>query len=130
MSFEIDASERRPKASASDENGRKQGETTTVPTYEYKCSNGHQYETREGFDAPPRQACPTCGVIARRVLFPPPIVFKGTGFYITDSRKGGNATLSSSDGGSSGSESKSSAKEDSKPAPATTSSESAASSDS
>lgn len=99
-----------------------------MPTYEYKCSNGHQYETREGFDAPPRQDCPTCGSTARRVLFPPPIVFKGTGFYITDSRKGGSATLSS-DGNASASESKSSAREESKPAAATTSSSDSSSDD-
>jgi putative FmdB family regulatory protein len=65
-----------------------------VPTYEYKCSScGHRYETREGFDAPPTQACPSCGAVAKRVLFPPPIVFKGSGFYITDSRKGTSATV-------------------------------------
>jgi putative FmdB family regulatory protein len=64
-----------------------------VPLYDYKCSNGHQYELREGFDAPSRQPCQTCGVEAKRVLHPPPIVFKGSGFYITDSRKGSQATL-------------------------------------
>jgi putative FmdB family regulatory protein len=59
--------------------------------YEYKCSQcGSQYETREGFDAPARQNCPQCGGLAKRLLFPPPIVFKGSGFYITDSRKGSN----------------------------------------
>lgn len=60
-----------------------------MPTYEYKCTScSNQYETKEGFDAPARQPCPRCGAIAKRVLFPPPIVFKGSGFYITDSRKG------------------------------------------
>ena len=60
-----------------------------MPTYEYRCSIcDHRYETREGFDAPAKQTCPSCGGPARRVLFPPPIVFKGSGFYITDSRKG------------------------------------------
>jgi putative FmdB family regulatory protein len=94
-----------------------------VPTYEYRCTNGHQYETREGFDAPSRQSCPTCGAQAKRVLYAPPIVFKGTGFYITDSRKGSSATL----GSDTSSDSK---KEDSKPAAATTStSESSSSSD-
>jgi putative FmdB family regulatory protein len=70
-----------------------------VPTYVYKCTNGHQYETRESFDSPPRQECPECGQIAKRVLFAPPIVFKGSGFYITDSRKGSSATIGA-DGGS------------------------------
>jgi putative FmdB family regulatory protein len=68
-----------------------------VPTYEYKCTQcDNQYETREGFDAPSRQACPRCGGVAKRLLFPPPIVFKGSGFYITDSRKGSQVTVDSS----------------------------------
>ena len=70
-----------------------------MPTYEYKCSNGHHYEMREGFDAPSRQPCPTCGAEAKRVLFPPPIVFKGSGFYVTDSRKGSTATVGEIGGG-------------------------------
>jgi putative FmdB family regulatory protein len=75
-----------------------------LPTYEYKCTScGHRYETREGFDAPARQPCPNCGETAKRLLFPPPIVFKGSGFYITDSRKGSQATLADAPAGSSGS---------------------------
>lgn len=62
-----------------------------MPLYEYKCTQcASQYETREGFDAPARQTCPKCGGLTKRLLFPPPIVFKGSGFYITDSRKGSN----------------------------------------
>ena len=96
----------------------------SVPTYEYRCTNGHQYETREGFDAPSRQECPTCGSQAKRVLFPPPIVFKGSGFYITDSRKGSSATLAdSSSTGSSGDSTSPSTKSDSTPAPAASSSD-------
>jgi putative FmdB family regulatory protein len=58
-----------------------------VPTYEYECSAGHRYETREGFDAPATQRCAKCRRTARRVLHAPSIVFKGSGFYVTDSRK-------------------------------------------
>jgi putative FmdB family regulatory protein len=57
-----------------------------LPTYEYRCSAGHQYEKREGFDAPAKQKCEKCGKPASRVIFAPPIVFKGNGFYKTDSR--------------------------------------------
>jgi putative FmdB family regulatory protein len=57
-----------------------------VPTYEYRCSAGHQYERREGFDAPARHKCEKCGKPASRLIFAPPIVFKGNGFYKTDSR--------------------------------------------
>jgi putative FmdB family regulatory protein len=65
-----------------------------VPIYEYKCTQcENRYETREGFDAPSRQPCPKCGSEAKRILFPPPIVFKGSGFYITDSRKGSSTTV-------------------------------------
>lgn len=60
-----------------------------MPKYDYRCSGcGNVYEKREGFDAPSLQACPSCGAEARRVLTPPAIVFKGSGWYATDSRKG------------------------------------------
>ena len=65
-----------------------------MPLYDYKCTQcEHHYEQREGFDAPNRQPCPKCGGMAKRLLHPPPIVFKGSGFYITDSRKGSQATI-------------------------------------
>jgi putative FmdB family regulatory protein len=65
-----------------------------VPTYEYRCiSCGHQYEMRQSFDAEPRQECPQCGNVAKRLLFAPPIVFKGSGFYVTDSKKGSSVTV-------------------------------------
>ena len=98
-----------------------------MPLYDYKCTScNHQYETREGFDAPPRQPCPLCGAEAKRVLHPPPIVFKGSGFYITDSRKGSQATLaeksrwdtSGHGDGDSGSSSSDAPATESKPAPA------------
>lgn len=58
-----------------------------MPTYEYACEScGHRYEKREGFDAKPQQKCPRCRKMAQRVLFAPPVVFKGSGFYRTDSR--------------------------------------------
>jgi putative FmdB family regulatory protein len=96
-----------------------------VPLYDYKCTVcSNQYETREGFDAPPRQPCPKCGGEAKRLLHPPPIVFKGSGFYITDSRKGGQATLAENsrwDSASEANKPKENGAADSKPAAAATS---------
>jgi putative FmdB family regulatory protein len=71
-------------------------EEYSVPTYEYRCAAGHQYEKREGFDAPAKQKCEKCGKAANRVIFAPPIVFKGSGFYKTDSRGSSSADSDSS----------------------------------
>ncbi len=59
-----------------------------MPTYEYLCENcAYRFEKREGFDAPARQKCEKCRKnTAQRMLFAPPIVFKGSGFYKNDSR--------------------------------------------
>jgi putative FmdB family regulatory protein len=79
-----------------------------LPTYGYQCSScGKRYEKREGFDAPARQKCQFCGKPATRILYAPPIVFKGSGFYKTDSR---GTSSASTEGGSSGSESSSESK--------------------
>jgi putative FmdB family regulatory protein len=91
-----------------------------MPTYEYECPAGHRYEKREGFDAPATQKCIKCRKTARRVLFAPPIVFKGSGFYVTDSRGSGAVGSSSSESSSddksdSSSESSSETKADAKP---------------
>lgn len=57
-----------------------------MPTYEYRCSAGHQYEMQQPFGSPAEQPCTKCGKPALRVLFAPPLVFKGGGFYKTSSR--------------------------------------------
>ena len=67
-----------------------------MPTYEYRCAAGHQYEKRESFSARARQKCQVCGKQADRMIFAPPVVFKGSGFYSTDSR----GTSANSDSGS------------------------------
>ena len=72
-----------------------------MPTYEYACEGcGSRYEKRESFSAPARQKCPSCGKRANRVLQAPPIVFKGSGFYKTDSRGTSSETVGSSGGAS------------------------------
>jgi putative FmdB family regulatory protein len=57
-----------------------------MPTYEYRCSAGHQYEMHQPFGSPAEQPCTKCGKPAARVLFAPPLVFKGGGFYKTANR--------------------------------------------
>ncbi len=70
-----------------------------MPIYEYRCSACEaEYELRQGFDDAPNHACQRCGDgEARRVLRPPAIVFKGSGFYATDSRNGSGGRRSHSD---------------------------------
>ncbi len=90
-----------------------------MPTYEYECPAGHRYEKREGFDAPATQRCAQCRRTARRVLSAPSILFKGSGFYVTDSRKPAPANETSSTDGKDGSKAdgKADAKADGKPDP-------------
>jgi putative FmdB family regulatory protein len=58
-----------------------------MPTYEYACSScGHRFDVRQGFSDAPITDCPQCGATVRRVLYPAGVIFKGTGWYKTDSR--------------------------------------------
>lgn len=63
-----------------------------VPTYEYRCESCRKsYDLHEGFSAATTHTCQRCKKgIAKRVLHAPRVVFKGSGFYATDSRKGGS----------------------------------------
>ena len=59
-----------------------------MPTYSYRCSAcGHQFEAMQRFSDDPLTDCPSCGGRVRRVIHPVGVVFKGSGWYITDSRK-------------------------------------------
>jgi putative FmdB family regulatory protein len=97
-----------------------------MPIYEYKCENGHVFEVIQRMTDEPLHECEECGAPAARVLTPPAIHFKGSGFHNTDygTRKGGGngAAEKSSDSGSSESKSdsgKSESKAESKPAAST-----------
>ncbi len=58
-----------------------------MPIYEYACGScGHRFETKQRFSDDPITTCPECGQSVRRVLHPAGIIFKGSGFYINDSR--------------------------------------------
>lgn len=94
-----------------------------MPIYEYKCDNGHVFETIQKMSDEPLRECEVCGAPASRVLTPPAIHFKGSGFHNTDygTRKGGgNGNSESRSSDSSSSDSSSSSKSESKPAASTT----------
>jgi putative FmdB family regulatory protein len=58
-----------------------------VPLYEYVCEpNGHRFEVRHGMNEPPPPGCIECNGPIRRVIQPVGIMFKGSGFYATDSK--------------------------------------------
>lgn len=57
-----------------------------MPAYDYMCEAGHHYEKREPFGSPVEQPCEECGEPARRQFSAPTVVFKGKGWYATDSR--------------------------------------------
>jgi len=59
-----------------------------VPIYEYECDSCHlRFEVKQGFNDKPVTTCPKCQGHVRRVFHPAPIIFKGSGFYVTDNRK-------------------------------------------
>lgn len=64
-----------------------------MPTYGYRCEkNGHEFEVFQAMTEAPLQRCPTCRSKVRRIFYPVGIVFKGEGFYATDSRKKSTAS--------------------------------------
>jgi putative FmdB family regulatory protein len=92
-----------------------------VPTYQYACTEcGDQTEVVQRFTDDPLTVCGACGGRLRKVFSPVGIVFKGSGFYRTDSRAGavsgssnGNGKSSDSSSEGSGSKSESGAKAES-----------------
>jgi putative FmdB family regulatory protein len=76
-----------------------------MPTYSYHCDTGdHDFDIVQRFSDDALTVCPECGGSVRRVIQPVGVVFKGSGWYINDSRK------SSGDGDSPRSGSKSTEK--------------------
>jgi putative FmdB family regulatory protein len=64
-----------------------------VPIYEYECSDcHHQFERKQRFGDEPIAICPQCQGKCRRVIHSVPIIFKGSGFYVTDSRSANSAS--------------------------------------
>lgn len=68
-----------------------------MPTYGYRCTAcGHEFDIWQRMSDEPVAACPECGAAGRRLIFPAGIVFKGSGFYKTDSRSSTTGTASPS----------------------------------
>jgi putative FmdB family regulatory protein len=82
-----------------------------MPTYDYRCPNGHQFEVFQRISAAPGAKCPDCGEDSERMISGGAgLIFKGEGFYITDyrsedykkkasSESGGETNKSDSDSG-------------------------------
>lgn len=94
-----------------------------MPTYDYKCDAcGHQFERFQSITAAPIKKCPSCGKNKVRRLIGPGagLIFKGSGFYITDYRSEGYKDAAKGESGAAPSDGKaaekSDAKSDAKPA--------------
>ena len=62
-----------------------------MPLYEFRCPQGHDFEKfyRSIGSAVAEEKCPECGAVAARLMSTAGLVFKGSGFYITDYGKDG-----------------------------------------
>ena len=108
-----------------------------MPTYQYACTNPddkHQFEVVQSFTDAPVSECPECGSPVRKVYGSIGVVFKGSGFYRTDSRSSASTSESGSspngkkDGGTKDGGTKDGSKKDAAPAAASSSSSSKSSS--
>jgi putative FmdB family regulatory protein len=75
-----------------------------MPRYEYACTNpecGHAFELVQSFSDPAASECPVCGHRVRKVYGAVGVVFKGSGFYRTDSRSGSEKKTGGSANGTS-----------------------------
>jgi putative FmdB family regulatory protein len=79
-----------------------------MPTYEYRCERGHNFEAVQRMADDPLTTCTVCGAPVQRVFHPVAVHFKGSGFYTTDygKKKGPGAGGSDSKSDSSSSSSK------------------------
>jgi putative FmdB family regulatory protein len=103
-----------------------------MPTYEYRCENGHLFEVLQRMSDDALTACTTCGAPVQRVFHPVAVHFKGSGFYNTDygKQKRGKSADSGDSSSSGDSESGSSEKSSSDKSSSDKSSDSSKSSDS
>ncbi|MGA2519741.1 MAG: FmdB family zinc ribbon protein [Acidimicrobiales bacterium] len=95
-----------------------------MPTYEYACKScGEHHDVVQSFGDDPLTTCPSCGGPLRKVFGAVGVVFKGSGFYKTDSRSSSKKSEKAGDGGSpsssesTGTAAKETSKESSKESP-------------
>jgi putative FmdB family regulatory protein len=104
-----------------------------VPTYQYACTDcGERIEAVQKFSDEPLTVCSACGGKLRKVFSPVGIVFKGSGFYRTDSRsdrKGSDSTLAKTNGSSDGKKSEGAASSSESSSSSSSSNSSSSSSD-
>ena len=76
-----------------------------MPIYEYRCPDGHTFETFQRMSDPPAEVCEVCGKgPVEKLLYPVAVHFKGSGFYSTDyGRSGRKGAGKDGDSGSSSS---------------------------
>ena len=87
-----------------------------MPIYEYECLTcGDVFEKRQGFNDEPKADCPQGHADTRRLVVAPAIVFKGSGFYINDSRQADKSKLNGNGQSASTADSKTETKSESKP---------------
>jgi putative FmdB family regulatory protein len=80
------AARRMPFAPATNRAFSKRGEE--VPTYGYQCNQcKHEFQVFQSMKDDPISVCPECKGAVKRLLYPVGVVFKGSGWYINDSRK-------------------------------------------
>jgi putative FmdB family regulatory protein len=66
-----------------------------MPRYDYECNScADIFEVKQGFDDEPVAECPKCKSTARRIFTPVPIIFKGSGFYVTDHKNSSTPSTS------------------------------------
>lgn len=70
-----------------------------MPTYEYACREcGQHLEVVQSFRDDPLETCGACGGVLRKVFSAAGIIFKGSGYYVTDTRKASSGTSSTTSG--------------------------------
>ena len=89
-----------------------------MPIYDYHCDHcGHSFSQVQSYKDPPIEKCPNCGKRPRRLIAPSAVVFKGSGWYKTDSRPAEKSETKAETKSESKSETKSDAKSDAKAKP-------------